>query len=76
MPIFTLAVQNAFSKDKLGEVTAKWYEERSHTLENEMVGEAELQSRLTSEYTFLGVLRHHLQRLIEEKSGSELSRAV
>lgn len=59
-----------------GEVTAQWYEERSHTLENEMVGEAEQQSRLTSEYTFLGVLRHHLQRLIEEKSGSALSRAV
>jgi len=59
-----------------GEVTAQWYEERSHTLENEMVGDAEQQSRLTSEYTFLGVLRHHLQRLIEEKSGSALSRAV
>lgn len=63
-------------KRKHGEVTAHWYEERSHTLENEMVGEAEQQSRLTSEYTFLGVLRHHLQRLIEEKSGSALSRAV
>lgn len=59
-----------------GEVSAQWYEERSHTLENEMVGEAEQQSRLTSEYTLLGVLRHHLQRLIEEKSGSALSRAV
>jgi hypothetical protein len=59
-----------------GEVSAQWYEERSHTLENEMVGDAELQSRLTSEYTFLGVLRHHLQRQIEEKSGSALSRAV
>jgi hypothetical protein len=59
-----------------GEVSQQWYEERSHTLENEMVGDAEQQSRLTSEYTFLGVLRHHLQRLIEEKSGSALSRAV
>ncbi|HEX3581252.1 MAG TPA: hypothetical protein VH087_05795 [Thermoanaerobaculia bacterium] len=66
-----------------GEVTAQWYEERSHTLENEMAGDAEQQSRLTSEYTFLGVLRHHLQRLIadvadsgEAKSGSALSRAV
>jgi hypothetical protein len=66
-----------------GEVTQQWYEERSHTLENEMIGGAETQSRLTSEYTFLGVLRHHLQRLIagvadtgEEKSGSALSRAV
>ena len=59
-----------------GEVSAQWFEERSHTLENEMIGDAETQSRLTSEYTFLGVLRHHLQRLIEEKSGSVLSRAV
>ena len=59
-----------------GEVTAQWYEERSHTLENDMAGDAEQQSRLTSEFTFLGVLRHHLQRMIEEKSGSALSRAV
>lgn len=59
-----------------GEVTEEWYRERSHTLENEMRGEAERQSRLTSEYTFLGILRHHLQRLIEEKRGSTLSRAV
>ena len=66
-----------------GEVSAQWFEERSHTLENEMIGDAEQQSRLTSEYTFLGVLRHHVQRLIadvadtgEEKSGSALSRAV
>jgi hypothetical protein len=68
----------AVLREKLahGEVTANWYEERSHTLENEMVGEAERQSRLTSEYTFLGVLRHHLRRQIEEKSGSALSRAV
>jgi hypothetical protein len=60
-----------------GEVTQQWYEERSHTLETEMRGEAERQSRLTSEYTFLGVLRHHLQRLLAERSdGSALSRAV
>lgn len=63
-------------KRRHGEVTERWYKERSHTLENEMVGDSERQSRLTSEYTFLGVLRHHLQRLIEEKSGSALSRAV
>jgi hypothetical protein len=60
-----------------GEVTQQWYEERSHTLENEMRGEGERQSRLTSEFTFLGVLRHHLQRLLAERSnGSALSRAV
>jgi hypothetical protein len=63
-------------KHRHGEVTERWYKERSHTLENEMVGDSERQSRLTSEFTFLGVLRHHLQRLIEEKSGSALSRAV
>ena len=63
-------------KRRHGEVTERWYKERSHTLENEMVGDSERQSRLTSEYTFLGVLRHHLQRLIEEKSGTALSRAV
>src|SRR4051812_30473386 len=28
-----------------GEVSAQWYEERSHTLENEMIGDAEQQSR-------------------------------
>jgi hypothetical protein len=60
-----------------GEVTQQWYDERSHTLENEMRGEAERQSRLTSEYTFLGVLRHHLQRVVAERiDGSALSRAV
>jgi hypothetical protein len=52
-------------KRRIGEVTERWYKERSHTLENEMVGDSERQSRLTSEYTFLGVLRFHLARLIE-----------
>jgi hypothetical protein len=51
-----------------GEVSQQWYEERSHTLENEMRGEVERQSRLTSEYTFLGVLRHHLARAVSERS--------
>ena len=52
----------------------------SHTLENEIFGDARAQSRLTSEYTFLGALRHHLQRFVscEEiaRVGSALSRAV
>jgi hypothetical protein len=47
-----------------GEVSRKWYEERLHTLENEMVGDNVRRSRLTSEYTLLGVLRHHIARLV------------
>jgi len=47
-----------------GEVTRKWYEERLHTLENEMIGDNVRRSRLTSEYTLLGVLRHHLAALV------------
>jgi len=43
-----------------GEVSRKWYEERLHTLEKEMIGDNVTRSRLTSEYTLLGVLRHHL----------------
>jgi hypothetical protein len=50
-----------------GEVTQRWYDERVHTLENEMRGETERQSRLTSEYTLHGVLRHHLTRLVRER---------
>jgi hypothetical protein len=50
-----------------GEVSQKWYDERVHTLENEMRGDAERQSRLTSEYTLLGVIRHHLTRLVRER---------
>ena len=49
-----------------GEVSEQWYRERSHTLENEMVGENEAQSRVTSHYTLLGPLRFHLERLIDE----------
>jgi hypothetical protein len=47
-----------------GEVSRKWYEERLHTLENEMIGDNVRRSRLTSEYTLLGVLRHHLTQLV------------
>ncbi|HJW95367.1 MAG TPA: hypothetical protein VJ901_17245 [Thermoanaerobaculia bacterium] len=47
-----------------GEVSRKWYEERLHTLENEMTGDNIRRSRLTSEYTLLGVLRHHLAQLV------------
>jgi hypothetical protein len=52
-------------KRAVGEVSEQWFKERSHTLENEMVGENETQSRLTSHYTLLAPLRFHIQRLIE-----------
>jgi len=47
-----------------GEVSEQWFQERSHTLENEMRGEAESESRLTSRYTFLTPLRWHLEQLL------------
>ena len=54
-------------KWRRGEVTRKWYEERLHTLENEMIGPNVERSRLTSEYTLLGVLRHHIATLIASR---------
>lgn len=53
------------------EVTQQWYEERSHTLENEMRGEPERQSRLTSHYTLLAPLRFHVERLVMERQKAE-----
>jgi hypothetical protein len=47
-----------------GLVSDAWYRERAHTMEELFHGEGERQSRLTSEFTLLGVLRHHLNRLI------------
>jgi hypothetical protein len=55
-------------KRRHGEVSEQWYRERSHTLENEMLGEAEQQSRLTSEYTLMGPLRFHVLRLVNERT--------
>lgn len=52
-----------------GEVSRKWYEERLHTLENEMTGDNVRQSRLTSRYTLLEPLRFHLERLLRERAG-------
>jgi len=54
-------------KWRRGEVSRKWYEERLHTLENEMIGDNVRRSRLTSEYTLLGVLRHHLAALVSSR---------
>ena len=51
------------------EVSDAWYAERKNTIENEMNGDAERQSRITSEYTLLAPLRAHLETLIEERIG-------
>jgi hypothetical protein len=51
-----------------GEVTTDWYRERATTMREMLVGDAERQSRLTSEYTFIGPLRFHLRHLIEERT--------
>ena len=59
-----------------GEVTAAWYRERSDTMTDLLQGENERQSRLTSLYTFLGPLRHHVSQRIEERCGSAIPRAV
>jgi hypothetical protein len=48
-----------------GEVSELWYQERVVTL-RDLFGKYERDSQLTSEYTLLGPLRHHLGRLIEE----------
>lgn len=47
-----------------GEVTEQWYRERADTMTNLLEGENERQSRLTSEFTLLGPLRHHIGRLV------------
>ena len=52
-------------KRKHGEVTDAWYAERAHTMATLFHGEQERQSRLTSEFTLLGLLRHHMARLTE-----------
>lgn len=57
-------------------VTDQWYEERVRTMRDLFGGEVERQSRLTSEYTLLGPLRHHVRRAIGERCGSPLSQAV
>ena len=53
-------------KRQHGEVTEDWFRERATTLTSLFRGEQERQSRLTSEYTLLGLLRHHVARLVAE----------
>jgi hypothetical protein len=55
------------------EVSEMWYRERVTTMRDLFRGEAERQSRLTSEYTFAGPLRFHLHRLIEERCGTTVA---
>ena len=50
-----------------GEVDDLWYHERADTMTELFLGETERQSRLTSYYTLLGPLRHHIGRLVRER---------
>lgn len=50
-----------------GDVTQKWYDERAITMRDLFQGEQERQSRLTSHYTFLAPLRHHIERVVRER---------
>jgi hypothetical protein len=55
-------------KWKHGEVDEQWFRERQQTMKEMLQGETESQSRLTSHFTLLGPLRHHLARLIAERT--------
>jgi hypothetical protein len=52
-----------------GEVDEQWYHERTETMNALLQGDTEDQSRLTSEFTLLGPIRHHIGRLVRERSG-------
>lgn len=54
-------------KWKHGEVDEQWFRERQQTMREMLNGETEDQSRLTSHFTLLGPLQHHLARLIAER---------
>jgi hypothetical protein len=49
-----------------GEVSEGWYRERMETM-RDLFERFERDSRLTSEYSLLGPLRHHLARLVAER---------
>jgi hypothetical protein len=49
------------------EVSDRWYRERAATMSDLLEGENERQSRLTSEYTLLEPLRHHLGRIVADR---------
>jgi hypothetical protein len=50
-----------------GEVDDGWFRERADTMTDLLQGENERQSRLTSEYTFVGPLRHYVSTLVAER---------
>jgi hypothetical protein len=54
-------------KRERGEVSERWYTERVTTMRDLFQGEQERQSRLTSHYTLLEPVRHHLARAIRER---------
>jgi hypothetical protein len=62
-------------KRRSGAVTDEWYEERARSMRDLFHGEIERQSRLTSEYTLMGPLRHHIRRAVAERCGDELEQA-
>jgi hypothetical protein len=49
-----------------GEVSEPWYRERVETM-RDLFTHLERESRLTSEYSLLGPIRHHLGALIAER---------
>jgi len=51
-----------------GEVDERWFRERAHTMVNLFQNENERQSQLTSRYTLLGPLRHHVARIVRERA--------
>lgn len=51
-----------------GEVKDDWYHERASTMNNLFRDENERQSRITSYFTLLAPLKHHLQELIGSRS--------
>lgn len=53
-------------KHARGEVSDDWYRERVVTM-RDLFSRFEGDSRLTSEYTLLGPLRHHLNRIVSER---------
>lgn len=57
------------------DVSDDWYRERESTFSDLFRGDNERQSQLTSEYTLMGPLRHHIGRLIEERCGAGISQA-
>ena len=56
-----------------GEVSDAWYAERASTMLDLFTGEQERESRLTSEYTLLAPLRHHLGKLVADRASIGVS---